>query len=70
MTDRPIENAIVELRKELTQIGQVIKMLETIAAGKPRRGRPPKFIAEALKTGGSTPLRPARKRQKKQNGKP
>ena len=64
MTDRPIENAIVELRRELAQIDQVIKMLETIAIGKPRRGRPPKFISEALKAAGAASGRPARKKRK------
>ena len=68
MTDRPIENAIVELRKELTQIDQVIKLLEMLAVGKPRRGRPPKFIAEALKAAAKAPARPARKTMRKRNG--
>ena len=68
MTDRPIENAIVELRRELAQIDQVIKLLEMISVGKPRRGRPPKFIAEALKAAGRTPEPAARKKKKKQNG--
>ena len=68
MTDRPIENAIVELRRELAQIDQVIKLLEMISVGKPRRGRPPKFIAEALKAAGRTPESPTRKKRKKQNG--
>ncbi len=68
MTDRPIEKAIVELRRELAQIDQVIKMLETIATGKPRRGRPPKFISLALKTAGAASGRPTRKRKRKPNG--
>ena len=68
MTIRPIENAIVELRRELAQIDQVIKMLETIATGKPRRGRPPKFISEVLKAAGAASDRPARKKKRKPNG--
>lgn len=50
MAENRIMRAIAELRKELTQIDQVIRMLETLSAGKPRRGRPPKALAEVMRS--------------------
>ena len=38
--------AIKVLRKELERLNHVIRMLESLAAGRPRRGRPPKYLAE------------------------
>ena len=52
MPDSPIHRAIVELRKELARLDQVIRMLETLSMGKPRRGRPPKVLAEAMRAAG------------------
>jgi hypothetical protein len=49
MAEDRIMRAIVELRKELAHIDQVIRMLETLSTGKPRRGRPPKALAEAMR---------------------
>jgi hypothetical protein len=50
MAENRIMRAIAELRKELTQIDQVIRMLETLSTGKPRRGRPPKALAEVMRS--------------------
>ena len=47
MADEPIMRAIKELRTELSRLDQVIKSIELLVAGKPRRGRPPKFLQEA-----------------------
>ena len=41
MASEPIYNAIKVLREELERLNYVIKMLEGLAAGRPRRGRPP-----------------------------
>jgi hypothetical protein len=59
MAENRIMRAIVELRKELAQIDQVIRMLETLSTGKPRRGRPPKALAEVMRSTAFT----ARKRR-------
>ena len=48
MVSEPIYKAIKELRAELTRIDHIIAAVEAMADGKPRRGRPPKFIAEML----------------------
>ena len=50
MAQDRIRRAIVELRKELAQIDQVIRMLESLSTGKPRRGRPPKVLAEVMRS--------------------
>jgi hypothetical protein len=50
MAEDRIMRAIVELRKELAHIDQVIRMLETLSTGKPRRGRPPKALAEVMRS--------------------
>lgn len=47
MADEPIMRAIKELRTELSRLDQVIKSIELLVAGKPRRGRPPKFLRES-----------------------
>lgn len=47
MADEPIMRAIKELRTELSRLDQVIKSIELLVAGKPRRGRPPKFLQAA-----------------------
>jgi hypothetical protein len=49
MAENRIMRAIAELRKELAHLNQVIRMLETLSTGKPRRGRPPKALAEAMR---------------------
>ena len=54
MAENRIMRAIVELRKELTHIDQVIRMLETLSTGKPRRGRPPKALAEVMRSAAFT----------------
>ena len=53
MADEPIMRAIKELRTELSRLDQVIKSIELLVAGKPRRGRPPKFLQEAGVDGAS-----------------
>ena len=50
MAENRIMRAIVELRKELAHIDQVIRMLESLSAGRPRRGRPPKALAEVMRS--------------------
>jgi hypothetical protein len=52
MSESPIHRAILELRKELARLDQVIRMLETLSIGKPRRGRPPKVLVEAMRAAG------------------
>jgi hypothetical protein len=54
MAENRIVRAIAELRKELAHIDQVIRMLETLSNGKPRRGRPPKALAEMMRTANVT----------------
>jgi hypothetical protein len=49
MAENRIMRAIAELRKELAHLNQVIRMLETLSTGKPRRGRPPEALAEAMR---------------------
>ena len=56
MPNSPIDRVIAELHKELARISQVICMLETLLAGKPRRGRPPKMLAEVMKESGAKDL--------------
>ena len=41
MASEPIYNAIKVLRGELERLNYVIRMLEGLAVGRPRRGRPP-----------------------------
>ena len=48
MAAEPIYKAIQELRKELERIDYVIHAVESLSEGKRRRGRPPKFLAEAM----------------------
>ncbi len=50
MGNKIIGSAINQLRQELKQIEQIIHLLETLASGKPRRGRPPKIVGELLKS--------------------
>jgi len=63
MADEPIMRAIKELRKELSRLDQVIKSIELLVAGKPRRGRPPKFLQEAKPTS-TAPKKRGRPRRK------
>ena len=46
MASEHIYNAIKVLREELERLNYVIRMLEGLAVGRPRRGRPPKYLAE------------------------
>ncbi len=48
MAGEPIYKAIQELRKELARIDYVIQAVESLSEGKRRRGRPPKFLPEAM----------------------
>ena len=41
-----LRGIIDELRKELRDIQYAMHVLESLAAGKPRRGRPPKIVTE------------------------
>ena len=63
MADEPIMRAIKELRTELSRLDQVIKSIELLVAGKPRRGRPPKFLREAGMDG-AMPAKRGRPRKK------
>ena len=38
---------IKELEEERDQLGQAIEAIKALAANKPRRGRPPKWMAQA-----------------------
>ncbi|MBI1353857.1 MAG: hypothetical protein GC160_05885 [Acidobacteria bacterium] len=44
-----LHQAIQELREELAMIDQVIRQIEAVDEGKPRRGRRPKLLSEAVK---------------------
>ena len=46
MVQDPIYNAIQALRSDLARVDHAIRVIESLALGKPRRGRPPKFLAE------------------------
>ena len=46
MAEEPIHNAIRALRSDLARVDHAIRVIESLALGKPRRGRPPKFLAE------------------------
>jgi hypothetical protein len=46
MAEDPIYNAIQALRSDLARVDHAIQVIESLALGKPRRGRPPKFLAE------------------------
>ena len=46
MAADPIHNAIQALRGDLARVDHAIQVIESLALGKPRRGRPPKFLAE------------------------
>ena len=48
MDRKLLDKAIQDLQRRKEQIDQVILMLETLQTGKPRRGRPPKLLAETL----------------------
>ena len=44
-----LHEAIQELRQELEILDQVIREIEAVDKGKPRRGRRPKILAETSK---------------------
>ncbi len=48
MVQDPIYNAIQALRSDLARVDHAIRVIESLALGKPRRGRPPKFLAEMV----------------------
>lgn len=52
MATEPLLRAISELREELRRIDQVILMLQSLSGGRPRRGRPPKFMTPGTSTNG------------------
>ncbi len=58
MADDPIYNAIQALRSDLSRVDHAIQVIESLALGKPRRGRPPKFLAEMA--AGATPRKRGR----------
>ena len=58
MAGEPIYKAIQELRKELEHIDYVIQAVESLSAGRRRRGRPPKFLAEAMARAKKAPHKP------------
>jgi len=43
-----LNKMIEQLRKELGEMQYAIHALEALASGKPRRGRPPKILADRL----------------------
>lgn len=65
MDQKLLDAAIQDLRKRKQQIDQVILMLETLGTGKPRRGRPPKLLAETLAaiSAADSPKQAAKKRK-------
>lgn len=44
MFEDVLHKAIAQLRQERARIEYLIKVVEGLSEGKPRRGRPPKFI--------------------------
>ena len=46
MAEEPIHSAIRALRGDLARVDHAIRVIESLALGKPRRGRPPKFLSE------------------------
>lgn len=54
MDTRAIDKAIAELRRQKAQLEQMIGMIELYGEGKRRRGRPPKFLSEALRAAQGT----------------
>lgn len=46
MKQTVIRKMIDQLQKEMVEIQYAIQALEALAAGKPRRGRPPKFLGD------------------------
>lgn len=50
MATDPIHDAIQALRSDLARVDHAIQVIESLALGKPRRGRPPKFLAEMAAT--------------------
>ena len=61
MAADPIHNAIQALRSDLARVDHAIRVIESLALGKPRRGRPPKFLAEMV--GAATPKKRGRPRK-------
>jgi hypothetical protein len=51
MAQHRIDQALRHLRDELTRVNYLIRLLESMAEGKPRRGRPPKFLAGLHRNG-------------------
>lgn len=48
MEQNALHKMIEQLRKELVEMQYAIHALEALASGKPRRGRPPKLVADRL----------------------
>ncbi len=46
MAEDSIYNALQGLRSDLARVDHAIQVIESLGLGKPRRGRPPKFLAE------------------------
>ena len=44
--ERTLRAIIDQLRRELEEVRYALWALESVAAGRPRRGRPPKWVAE------------------------
>lgn len=57
-----VEKILEDLRRERAQIEEAILTLERLAEGRvKRRGRPPRWLAEARKRGGKPPAAAAGK---------
>jgi hypothetical protein len=46
-----LDKALTQLQQELARINEAIASLERLQRGAPRRGRPPQWLAQAIKKG-------------------
>ena len=59
MAEEPIHNAIRALRSDLARVDHAIRVIESLALGKPRRGRPPQISGRAASKSRPKEARPA-----------
>ena len=57
-----IDQALRQLREDLARVDYLIRLLESMAEGKGRRGRPPKFLAALRPAGRPRPSNRAARR--------
>lgn len=60
---RTIDRALLELREDLTRVNYLIRLLDSMARGSNRRGRPPAFLSGHAGKNGSRPGNRHRKRR-------